>query len=324
MTQPSFSFIIPVRNDARRLQRCLATIRACRYPAERVEIIVIDNGSTDDSAVVARDAGARVLTLPSVRVSEARNQAALTAGGDVLAFVDADHEIGPEWLASAAETLAASDVIAAGALCHPPRDGTWVQRQYDAFRDHRSGVFETQWLGSGNLAVKAEAFRNVAGFDTSLETCEDVDLCRRLRRAGGRILNDSRMLNVHLGDPATLGALFWGEMWRGRDNIRASLRPPFAWREVPSVAIPVVQLLLWISAGAGLVFAWWGGWRWTLIALAGVLALSALRAGRMLGRLQPRSLANAAGAYVVAFTYDLGRALALVSRVGHRTRQAKA
>ena len=79
---------------------------------------------------------------------------------------------------------------------------------------------------SGNLAVKRTAFQAIGGFDAALEACEDVDFCQRLRRAGWRLVGDERLESVHLGDPPTLAALFRAERWRGRDNLRVSLRGP--------------------------------------------------------------------------------------------------
>src|SRR5215212_9084481 len=95
---PVVSFIVPVRNDAERLERCLASIRRADYPHDRLELVVADNGSTDGSDRVAREAGALVLSLPRLRVAEMRNRAVAASRGDVIAFVDADHEIDPVWI----------------------------------------------------------------------------------------------------------------------------------------------------------------------------------------------------------------------------------
>jgi GT2 family glycosyltransferase len=299
-------------------------LRALDYPRSLVDVIVADNGSTDDSAQVAASFGCRVVSLPGLPVAAVRNRAAATAQGDVLAFVDADHLLAARWLRSAAETLSQNGVAACGAPYDSPAAPTWVQRMYDAFRDHRIGVFDTDWLGSGNLAIRREVFAAVGGFDASLETCEDVDLCRRLKRRGFRIMTDSRMGSVHVGDPRTLRALFFGELWRGRDNIRVSLRPPVALRELPSVVTPVVDLCLLVVAIASLVLVGKNGWWLTAGAILAILLLASVRAGRMLDRLRTRRRGDVPRALAVAVTYDLARALALISRAGHRARRAHA
>src|SRR5438270_12615913 len=145
------SFIIPVRNDAARLQTCLRTILRNSQAPKLVQIIVVDNASTDDSAAVARQLGAEVLTVDSGRVAELRNYGAHHATGDVLAFVDADNEIAAGWLYAALECLREPNVGAVGALYQAPPDGTWVQRTYGHLRGGPRDQHDADWLGSGNL-----------------------------------------------------------------------------------------------------------------------------------------------------------------------------
>jgi hypothetical protein len=319
---PTITFIIPVREDARRLGRCLERIAANRYPRALVEVVVVDNGSTDGSGRVALEAGATVLCVSGVTVGELRNRGARVARGEILAFVDADHEIDPEWIASALDALGEERTGAVGAPYHAPANGTWVQHAYDGLRVHTPGRHEIAWLGCGNLAVRAAAFSRAGGFDPTLETCEDVDLCGRLRAAGYAIVSDDRLRSVHLGDPPTLRALFAGELWRGRDNLRMSLRGPLAWRDVPSLAIPVVNLCGVVLAALGLLTAQRGGLLVTLTALATLGALSSLRTLRMLvarRRFTPLAIAQT---FIVACVYDVARALAIALRSGHGARRA--
>jgi GT2 family glycosyltransferase len=314
------SFVVPVRNDARHLEVCLASIAADTGGMPHAEVIVADNGSTDESAQVAGKAGARVLDLPGLSVAELRNRAAHVASGSLLAFVDADHAIAAGWSASAREALTDPSVVAAGAPYHPPADGTWVQRTYNGFRDHAPAPADVEWLGSGNLVVRRETFMARGGFDTSLRTCEDVDLCRRLRDAGGRIRCEPRMRTVHFGDPATLRALFVGELWRGRDNVRASFRGTPTWRSLPGTLIPLVDLLLVVATVAGLVSASGPGVAVAGAALAAMAALASLRASVVARRLRAGSPASLAQAFTVAMTYDVARALAAVWPHAHAAR----
>jgi GT2 family glycosyltransferase len=59
-----------------------------------------------------------------------------------------------------------------------------------ALRGRHQGCAIVEWLGAGNMAVEAAAFHDVGGFDARLQTCEDVDLCKRLRAAGRLIVAD--------------------------------------------------------------------------------------------------------------------------------------
>jgi GT2 family glycosyltransferase len=309
------SFIVPVRNDVDGIERCLKSIVAAAS-GRGFELIVVDNGSIDGSGARARALGATVIQLDG-RVARLRNAAARAARGQFLAFIDADHEIDPHWVSAAMERLADDSIAAVGAAYHPPLSANWVQRAYDLLRDHQPGFREATWLGSGNLAVQRRCFEAVGGFDETLETCEDVDLCQRLRRAGFRVLADSRLRSTHYGDPSTLGRLFVSELWRGRDNLRVSMREPLL-RELPSVVIPVVDLCAGVIAtGASL---YWGRQALPIVlgAVLLVLTLSFLRAWRMVGRSKAGTLREFVQAWSVALLYDVARALALVVRVPHR------
>ncbi len=315
------SFVIPVRNDAKRLAACLASIRRAFGAVGRTEVVVVDNGSVDGSGDVARAAGARVITVADGRVSELRNCGARQATGDILAFVDADHEIAAGWVTAAIDTLRLPKTGAAGALCRPPVDGTWVQRAYGHLRGRARGREDVEWLGSGNLAVWRRVFDELGGFDTSLEACEDVDLCARIRAAGYRIVSDARLDNIHYGDPRTLRDLFRSELWRGRDNLRVSFRAPLTWRSLPSAVMPIVDLGMLGVAAAG-VAAVVAGQQAGVAVVVGALGVMASWAAARVLRARLRESALSAGdlvrAFVVALVYDAARAVALLVRAPHR------
>jgi len=307
-------FIIPVRNDPERLARCLSSIGR----DSGTDVLVADNGSTDETAEVARRAGATVLDLPGLRVSELRNRAASTSTADLLGFVDADHEISPGWSDAASEILTDPTIAATGAMYTSP-GRTWVQTMYGVLRGETRGREDVAWLGSGNLVVRRAAFESVGGFDAALEACEDVDLCQRLRLRGWRIVGDERLRSVHFGDPSTLAALFRAERWRGRDNLAVSLRGPLSWRDIPSLATPILTLmgmaailmspLGWILGIRPLVLAGGGA-----IVVVGLAVLKALHVAVRAGRFHPAFLLQA---FIVICVYHLARALALVNSASH-------
>lgn len=318
---PRVSFVIPVRNDARRLAACLTSIRRVFAAAGRVEVVVIDNASVDGSGDVARRMGATVVTMEGGRVSELRNRGARIATGDILAFVDADHEIGAGWVTAALDSLRLPGVGATGALCRPPLDGTWVQRAYGHLRGKPRGRHDVEWLGSGNLAIWRHVFERLGGFDTSLEACEDVELCGRIRSAGFRIVSDARLDNVHHGDPPTLRDLFRSELWRGRDNLRVSLRPPLTWRGLPSALLPVLDLAVLAAAALAAVGMVAGVSGSAVIAVACAAVVAAGAAAKVL-RARLRGDATSPGSlvqtFIVALVYDSARSIALLARAPHR------
>ena len=313
------SFVIPVRDAAQHIRRCIASIVANDFPRDQVEVIVVDNDSSDGSAEAAIDGGATVLRSSARSVAELRNQAASKARGSILAFVDADHEIAPEWVRTAVDILSAADIGATGAPCMTDPVPNWVQRQYDAMRSRPVAREEVQWLGSGNLAIKKDVFDGIGGFDAQLTACEDVDLCNRLRAAGHRIVADPAMRNVHYGDPKTLNALFYGELWRGRDNVRVTFRGPKTFRQLRSALIPIVELFAMIASLAALLLSNFG------LAVAcwlAVLALITIRAVYIVRRLSKPGVKDAAQALAFATVFDMAKALALLARGSHRARRS--
>ena len=313
------SFVIPVKDAAEHVRRCIASIVANDYPRDQVEVLVVDNDSSDGSAQAATEAGATVLRSSARSVAELRNQAASQARGAILAFVDADHEIGREWVRTAVDVLSAADIGATGAPCMTDPLPNWVQRQYDAMRSRPVAREEVQWLGSGNLAIKKDVFEGIGGFDAQLTACEDVDLCNRLRAAGHRIVADPAMRNVHYGDPKTLKALFYGELWRGRDNVRVTFRGPKTFRQLRSALIPMVDLLAMV---AGLVALLLGYPALAVACWLVVLALIGLRAVFILRRLSRPGMTDVAQALAFAAVFDLAKALALLALGSHRARRS--
>jgi GT2 family glycosyltransferase len=311
------SVIIPVLNDSAGLRRCLRSLRANAVPSSQTEVIVVDNGSTDSTPAVAREAGAEVIDLPGPRVGELRNRGAAAARGQILAFIDADHEIVSGWVETACSLLAEDGVGGVGAVCLPPTNGTWVQSTYGRLRGRPAGRRDVEWLGSGNLALRRDVFTALGGFDTRLEVCEDVDLCQRVQTTGWRLVSDERLGSIHHGDPATLGALFRSELWRGRDNLRVSLRR-LTLRGLPSVVIPLVDLACAAAIPLSLAVAGWRGLWVAAGAALVVTAAAALRALRLLRSPGSSGPIAWAQAFSVAITYDVARALALVFHARHR------
>lgn len=320
MPAPLVSFVIPVRNDATGLARCLTSVRAQRGVGE-FEIIVVDNGSIDGSDEVARSFGATVLTIPGRGVGELRNRGAAAARGTFVAFVDADVELGPDWLRTALLYMADPQVAMAGAEYAPAPDANWVQRLYDGLRHPSGPPADTRWLPAGNVLVRRAAFEAIGGFDESLQTCEDWDLCLRLHERGGRLLAAGDLRSVHYGDPASLGALFRGEAWRGRDNLRVSLRRIPALRDLPGILIPIVWLAGALMAAAGVVAAVVAGpsaLSATAAGMAMMAGLSLLRAVAIRRRTRQVPGSSAARAWLLAVVFDAARAFALVYSMPHR------
>jgi hypothetical protein len=107
---PSFTFIVPVRNERARIDRCLASIRAQDYPADLIEILVPDQGSTDDTRDRAQAFGARVTENPVQRAIFSMPRAFDDASGELIAVVAADNPVAPSYCRRMAEPFSHPDV----------------------------------------------------------------------------------------------------------------------------------------------------------------------------------------------------------------------
>ena len=165
----------------------------------------------------------------------------------------------------------------------------------------------SSWLGSGNLAIKREAFERVGGFDAA------PDRMRRRRSlqppaAGRRTASSPTRICAAFTSaiPRTLKALFFGELWRGRDNLRVTFSGPRTFRHLRSALMPIVDLAL-PRGRRGRAAAWAPGRR---VACSAALAAGAGRRSRPRAMVRRRicaaALLAAAQALAVALVFDLG------------------
>jgi glycosyltransferase involved in cell wall biosynthesis len=229
--------VVPVRNDAVNLKRLLESLhRQCLA----FDLVVVDNGSTDATPDVAKSLCDKVLYYPALRVGALRNRGVLSAEGEYIAFVDSDHEVPEDWIESGTRALELSpEVVAVGAPCLPPTDGTWVQSVWSIHRLRGPNREEVAWLGAGNLFVRRSAFLEVGGFSEDLIASEDVDLCYRLKERGGKIFLDKTIRNIHHGEPKTVLQFLRKEYWRGSSSLKAWFSQGCPSRDIPNLLWPI-------------------------------------------------------------------------------------
>ena len=194
---PQLSVVVPAYNEELCLGRCLEAMSRQTCPAERFEVIVVDNGSTDATAEIARHYGARVLAEPRKGVARARQTGFEAARAKIIASTDADGMVCPTWVAGILSHFRADPDLGGvyGPVYWP--DGRLLERmllRYPAtwvlWSSNRVG--RTLWWGS-NFAVRREVFHAAGGFPTDWRSCEDTDLSLRISRIA-RIRYDPAMV----------------------------------------------------------------------------------------------------------------------------------
>lgn len=201
----TITVIMPVFNADHFLPLALPPLVEMKARGEIVEVLVVDDHSTDRSAACAEELGARVITSPDrAGPGRARNLGAKEAKGEILWFVDADviaHADGAERIREAFEDAEAVAVFGSYDDAPPAKNFASQYKNLVHHYYHQLGKREasTFWAGCG--AVRKAAFLEVGGFDIKRykrPSIEDIELGYRLRAKGGRILLVHDLKGTHL------------------------------------------------------------------------------------------------------------------------------
>jgi len=238
MHNSKISIIIPTFNEEKNLPACLDSLLKIDYPDESIEIIVVDNGSTDRTREIADQFRVKLFRDDSKNVSGLRNLGVAKSTGAIIAFIDADCVASEDWLNNAAVYFNDSKIAAWGAPPEVPANGTWVQKTWHVVRSKGKNLAEVDWLESMNLFVRKKQFLEIGGFNESLITCEDVDLSYRIKKLG-KIISDNRIQVFHYGEAATVRQFISKEVWRGIGNFKGVFSHGIRLKELPSLMIPL-------------------------------------------------------------------------------------
>ncbi|HEU5050967.1 MAG TPA: glycosyltransferase, partial [Gemmatimonadales bacterium] len=187
-SKPLISVVIPVRDGESTIGECIDAILATDYPEDRREILVVDNGSTDATAALIRSRPVRYLHEERPGVSNARNRGISESDGEILAFVDADCIVEPQWLTEIAGAFEDPEVgCVAGDLKHmPPR--TAAERQVARMLgDWQRYAFTSNppYAITANASYRRDTLERIGGFDPQMTRAQDVELGLRCHEQSG-------------------------------------------------------------------------------------------------------------------------------------------
>jgi mycofactocin system glycosyltransferase len=194
---PLVSVIIPVKDRPEDLIECLQSLQNLDYPKDRLEIIVVDDGSPKEASEIVSSPGVKIIRQDESQGPAAcRNVGAENARGEIFAFLDADCMAGERWLKEIIPLFTAAQAGAAGGYV----DGYYKDRLLDRYERVSSslnmgkrllleGKTESSfYVPTANMLVNREAFEAAGGFKAGMDVGEDVDFCWRLRNAGYTLL----------------------------------------------------------------------------------------------------------------------------------------
>jgi len=291
-SSPFVSLVIPMRNEGDHIRPCLEAALAQDYPAERMEILVVDGCSTDRSREVVahyaqRHPHLRLLDNPRRTTPAALNVGIQAARGKYIARIDAHTVVATDYVRQCVALLESSGAANVGGQMRPvgrtamghavalsttSRFGVGDARfHYDA----REQYVDTVYMG----AFRREIFDQVGLFDEELIRNQDYELNIRIRKAGGKIVLSPKVVS-HYTPRSSLPALWRQYFEYGYWKVRTLQKHPTSlrWRQ----ALP--PLFVGTFFGSLLLGLLWLPARWLFALVAGCYLLANLAASTIAAR----------------------------------------
>ena len=223
-----FSIIIPTHNRPRQLRACLDSLVSLNYATELLEVLVVDDGSPQ-AITEELDSFRERLNLKEFRQHQAgpaaaRNTGAAGAKGKFLVFIDDDCCVSSDWLRHfEAAFRQTPESLLAGRIVNAFADNRFVAISelilkvlLDNFYPEPGGIY---FVRSANLAVPAEAFAALKGFNPSFRTAEDREFCDRWLYSG-RMIRAIAGAEVSHASVLSLAGYWWQHFRYGRGAYR--------------------------------------------------------------------------------------------------------
>jgi cellulose synthase/poly-beta-1,6-N-acetylglucosamine synthase-like glycosyltransferase len=185
---PFVSVIVPVRDGESTIADCLDSILATDYPPDRREILVVDNGSSDGTPALIRSRAVRYVREEKRGVSNARNRGIAESTGEVLAFVDADCLVEPQWLTELVRPFEDPEVGSVGGdLQHAPPSTASERQAARMLGNWQRFAFSSNpaYPITANAAYRRDVLERIGPFDPHMTRAQDVELGLRFQERSG-------------------------------------------------------------------------------------------------------------------------------------------
>ena len=206
------SVVIPTKNNADILEKCLKSIQSMDYPREKLEVIIVDGHSTDGTVEIARKYGCRVIFEDRGTISYARDVGVKHAKGKFIAFTDADCAVDRKWIKELIKHFNNDKIAAVGGPNLTPDDDTEFAKCVGLVLSFLSKPGARYGLTGGrvreiyhnptcNVMYRKKVLEEVGGFNHDLITVDDEELDYRIRKRGYKILYTPHAVVYHYRRP---------------------------------------------------------------------------------------------------------------------------
>lgn len=208
---PSVSVVVAARNAEQTIAECLDSLVALRYPRDRLELVVVDNGSRDRTRTIVEAYSGSVTLLDESKRGPAppRNTGIRAGQGDVVALTDADCTVDPGWLEELVAPLADPAIGLAGGTILARRPATPIELLGEEIHDHRRAIegFRPPYVITMNWAARRAVIDTLGPFDETLLRGSDAEYAFRAGQAGFRLVHCPGAIVYHRNE-RTLPGLF--------------------------------------------------------------------------------------------------------------------
>lgn len=221
---PKVSVIVPVYNAERTIAECIDSLLGLSYPKENVELVLINNASTDRTADVLNHYRGKIEILYEEKrgPSATRNKGLLNARGNVVAFTDSDCMVDKDWLQQIVFPLQDDSIGIVGGKILSKRPCNKIEEFGEEIHDHDKAINECKppYAITMNWSSRLSVLKEVNLFDESFIRCEDVDLSYRIFQAGYKFVYKPEAIVYHRNEK-TLSGLFKEGYLHGFHSIKA-------------------------------------------------------------------------------------------------------
>jgi glycosyltransferase involved in cell wall biosynthesis len=224
--KPLISLIVPTRNSEKDLRESLSSIRRQTY--QNIELIIVDNYSTDRTRESAKEFGAAVYVIGPERSTQ-MNYGGKVATGEYVYFMGSDFVLTPGLIEECVNLVnGGHDAIIVWNVSDPSKSIWAKTRYYERLSYYGSNIYE------GARFMKRDIFLRVGGFDEGIFANEDIALGRKLMKIGARTGRTKDNYELHIGEPRKLKEVVLKSYYYG-----GGMRKFFVKYGLQSVALPV-------------------------------------------------------------------------------------
>jgi len=315
------SVVVPAHNAGQTIGECLKSLLTQSEPQEWYEIIVVDDGSTDDTRQLVQRYAVTLLDQPHEGPAAARNRGVAASKGEVILFTDADCAPAPDWIDEMARPFQDQDVVGVKGAYRTQQRGVlprFVQCEYEERYERMAKLKQIDFIDTYSAGYRRQIFLAEGGFDTAYPNAsvEDQEFSFRLAERGYKMVFNPRAVVYHR-HPETVRAYFGRKFNIGYWKVRVlRSHPQKAMRDshTPQIlkvqmALALVLLPLLALALALSSLAWLAGLAALVFLISAVpFTIKALRKDLTVGLLSPFFLfvrALALGAGMIKGVWDL-------------------